>query len=537
MKLLGVLSIAVAVIACSFQLSSAALDGWQRSTPESQAVDSDHLVTLLKRFDEDNPGIDGIFIVRNGQVVLDVSYYPESTTGIRHNLFSCTKSVMSILVGIALDQGFIASVNQPISDFFSHDTVATWGSLKHEITLEHLLSMTSGLDCRDSFRYQWAGLGEMQNSSDWVQHVLQLPMKEHPGKTFEYCNGNGLLLSAIIRKATGLTVRDFAGKFLFSPLGITDVVWDMSPNGVELGYAGLWLSAGDLAKLGQLYLNEGMWRGRRILSSEWIALSTQGYVETESVPYGYLWWVAKTARRFPWWNNPPVRSYEAVGSNGQRMTVLPDKKTVVVMTGTIKTSGSARLTREVIDKYIIPAIASNDPLPPDPAAWDIIDHHVEKAAQPVTYYWTNKEDGYAEKRVFRRTASPSFEFNIPSTSKKTVRNKKDQVMRMEYDTDSFSASVMDIPQGISEKDFAIDYYLKNLMSADASNVRVMEHDEDKTGDGKSRYCTTITWTWKNSLKITTYLASAYKGEQCVFLEAHVWKHHQLLENVVKSLSL
>ncbi len=163
----------------------------------------------------------------------------------RHIIHSCTKSIVSALIGIAIDKGFIESTDQFILNFFSDKTVANLDSDKESITLEDLLTMSSGLECRDSYLYNWKGLNEMRASNDWVQHILDLPMANPPGSRFEYCNGGSYLLSAIVQQTTGMTALEFAKQNLFRPLGISDVDWPENRNGVNYGWGEMSLKPQD----------------------------------------------------------------------------------------------------------------------------------------------------------------------------------------------------------------------------------------------------------------------------------------------------
>ncbi len=162
--------------------------GWQISTPEEQGLRSQRLAEMMEHVKKNNLSIDSILIVRNGYLVLDAYFYPYSK-GQKHIIHSCTKSIMSALIGIAIDKGYIKNADQPITDFFPNKEIANMDDLKKSITLEDLLMMASGLKCRDSYFYRWVGLTEMRNSTDWAQYVLDLPMAETPGEKFEYCNG------------------------------------------------------------------------------------------------------------------------------------------------------------------------------------------------------------------------------------------------------------------------------------------------------------------------------------------------------------
>ena len=137
--------------------------------------------------------IDSVLVIRNGYILLDAYNYPfDSKT--RHNIYSCTKSISSAMIGIAIDKGYIKNINQPLIDFFPKYATENFNDDKKAITLKHLLTMTSGLYCRDSYLYNWSGLMQMRFSKNWVKFMIDLPMAEKPGTYFEYCNGVSFLL-------------------------------------------------------------------------------------------------------------------------------------------------------------------------------------------------------------------------------------------------------------------------------------------------------------------------------------------------------
>ncbi|MGB7114513.1 MAG: serine hydrolase domain-containing protein, partial [Anaerolineales bacterium] len=156
-------------------------------------MDSEPLVQMLAQIEQENYKIDSVLVVRNGYLVLDAYVYP-FRPGETHILYSVTKSVVSALIGIAIEQGYIESLDQHGLDFFPDREVKNLDEYKEAMTLEHLLTMTSGLECRDSYLYNNRGLEEMQKSDDWIQYVLDLPMEAPPGTKFEYCNGVSMLL-------------------------------------------------------------------------------------------------------------------------------------------------------------------------------------------------------------------------------------------------------------------------------------------------------------------------------------------------------
>lgn len=307
-------------------------ENWQTSPPENQGMDSESLVELLSYYRESKLNIHSMLIIRNGHIGLDACFYPFTPDGTVHDLASVTKSITSVLIGIAIDQGFIESVEQPLLSYFPERTIANLDADKEEITIENLLTMTSGFCCG----YQPGELehNEMFTSEDWVQFVLDLPMARGPGQEYVYCSGNSHLLSAILTKATRLSMLEFAQKHLFAPLGIHEVIWPADPQGITRGWGDLHLHPRDLAKIGYLYLNNGLWEGKQLLSAAWVEKSTHAQVDRAvktntfirpGRDYGYAWHLVS--------EGPFSGMYYAAGRGGQSLHVLPDENIVTVITG------------------------------------------------------------------------------------------------------------------------------------------------------------------------------------------------------------
>lgn len=329
-------------------------EGWRTSTPELQGIDSSRLVKMMEYVQKKDKHIDSITIIRNGYLVADAYFYPYQKD-FKHILHSCTKSVTSALVGIAIDKGYILSIDQPVIEFFPDRSFDNLDANKRAMTLKHLLTMSSGLECRDSYKYRWAGLFELIKSDDWTQHVLDLPMSNPPGEEYEYCNGVSFILSAIIQKSTGMRTLDFANQYLFSPLGITDVKWDASPQGIDVGWGKMWLKPHDMAKFGLLYLNKGRWNGKQIVSESWVEASTQGHVKDGEVfdRYGFQWRIDDNG------------FYMAAGHGGQFIYIVPEKNLVVVFTS-ILGGMDFFFPYRLLKKYVIPSAVSSAPLPENP---------------------------------------------------------------------------------------------------------------------------------------------------------------------------
>ena len=331
-------------------------NGWRIASPESQGMDSNMLVEMLDTIWQKNIEIHSVVIVRNGYLVLDAYGYPHDSDVASH-IDACTQSVISALLGIGIDKGYIKDVSQPVLDFFPTRLAKNLDADKKGMTIENLLTMTTGLKCRDPFLYLQSGMMDMiipadwRMSADWVQFIIDLPMDQAPGTSWEYCNGAPFLLSAILQEQTGMNTLSFAQKYLFVPLGISDVGWASNPQGITLGYGQLFMRPHDMAKIGYLYLNNGMWDGKQIISSQWIEASTHKHVDTTLLPgYGYHWWIV----------SPGI--YTAAGNKGQFIIVVPEKNLVAVFTARLSPQDFS-LPLDFLASYIIPAVKSENALP------------------------------------------------------------------------------------------------------------------------------------------------------------------------------
>ena len=482
-------------------------DGWRVTTPEEQGIDSGKLVEMFKEMRNSYYAIDSITIIRNGYMVADAYFYPFQKN-LKHPIYSCTKSITSILVGIAIDKGYIKSVKQPILDFFPEKTITNLDARKRSITLEHLLTMASGLETKDSWLYQWAGLMKMVVSEDWAQYVLDRPMAEAPGNRFEYSNCVSYLLSAIIQTTTKMRTIDFARKYLFEPLGITDIKWPSSPQEIAIGFGEIWLKPHDMAKIGWLYLNKGRWNGTKIVSAKWVETSTKKHISANIFDgYGYQWWIDIAGY------------YIAVGHLGQFIFVIPAKDMVVVCTGDLE--GNAFFTsKKLLDKYIIPSATSTKPLHTNPKANEQLDSLVASFAQasPKDSTWTTANDGVATNGVFIRKASPGFRFEYPQGSKQVPTNRPDQIMRMKtLGGEHFAAGIDDIPQKIKLPEVG-SIGCASILNKIGSNIRVVSNKGILLKDGTEAYRTDIEWMWY-SVPITTVFVNAYKDGKWVYVSA------------------
>ena len=324
--------------------------GWQSSTPEAQGMDSKLLAQMLEEVSANKTNIHSVLVIRNGYMVTEAYFHPY-TRDTKIHIQSVTKSVIGALVGVAVKQGYIKSVNEKLLSFFPDRIYSNPSKEKDSIRLKHLLSMSSGFPCQE---FSDSGRS-MEQTWGWVQFMLDLPVDIPPGETFGYCNGNSHLLSAIVEKRTGMNTREFANQQLFKPLGIPPAEafeWWVDPQGFSMGGDGLFLRPVDLAKLAFLYLHNGEWDGQQIFPRNWVADSTVQYVQKPEGPgYGYLWTVY-----------PDTGRYSALGLGGQQIHVYPSKNLIVIATAELETFMEAPEIERMINNFILPAIKSDKPL-------------------------------------------------------------------------------------------------------------------------------------------------------------------------------
>jgi len=290
-------------------------DGWELSTPASEGFNNEEIRKVYEQFysEELYPAIHSLLIIRNGKLLAEAYCRDKSEREQFHAIQSATKSITSLLIGIAIDKGLIESVNQTvyhfIPEYFDNDV------RKREITLHHVLTMETGLDFDNDT--QTAELFYSEGSS--LKYVLHQNLIFSPGTDWYYGDGNPQLLSGIIQKVSGKTEEQFARENLFSPLGIHNYQWEKHGDGLTFGAIGLWLMPRDMAKIGKLMVQNGRWNDEQIVSEEWIAESTR--LQSSHHIYGYYW--------YPW---EAQRTFYAEGHGGQLIYVVPDKQLVVVIT-------------------------------------------------------------------------------------------------------------------------------------------------------------------------------------------------------------
>ena len=296
--------------------------GWQTSAPEEQGMAPSALADLVD-FGAAN-AMDSVLVERHGKIVLDVHYAPFKP-GMKHLVNSVTKGVVGTLVGVALKEGKIDRLDAPVLGFFPERSVANADAQKKAMTLQSLLDMNSGVGWREPLSDDVPEtMLQMARSADWVGFVLDRPMAQAPGVSFNYNSGTWHLLSAIVARQTGSDTLEYARQKLFAPLGITDVAWRRDPQGIPIGGYGLFMQPRDMAKIGYLYLHGGQWAGQQLLPPQWTAHVFQAQVDMRLGGFRYA---------NGWWTIPEKRASMAVGFLNQLIVVLPEIDTVTVVTG------------------------------------------------------------------------------------------------------------------------------------------------------------------------------------------------------------
>jgi len=358
-------------------------DGLDVGTLDEVSID---LELIEKAVNDINRGryreVHSILIFKDGKLVLEEyfeghkyqwdapDHHGELVTWNRsmlHDIHSVTKSITSACIGIAIDKGFIESVNQSIFDYLpEHQHLNTDG--KDKITIEHLLTMTSGLEwmewnapysSRDNPIIEIWFQDEEQNKHPFT-FVLEGSLIDEPGTSFRYFGGNQIVLGGIIENATQMDIDEFSGKYLFEPLGIDSFDWWLRyPSGVIEAAGGLKMTPRDMVKIGVTYLNNGVWNGEQIVSEQWVEKSATPYgdnkgidvpgTDQRNVGYSYSWWIKTFSD-----SDEEIDMFCAVGWGGQNICVFPDLNTVVVFTGGTYTSTVKTFT--LLEKYIVPAL-------------------------------------------------------------------------------------------------------------------------------------------------------------------------------------
>jgi CubicO group peptidase (beta-lactamase class C family) len=329
-------------------------DGWSIETPQQQGLDSATLCAMGKGVaDGKLANVDSIVVVRHGVLVYERYFSQPFDATARHAGNSMTKSVTSLLVGIAVDRGLIKDLDAPVFSFFPEYADLRTPE-KDRITLRNLLTMSAGWEVHEKL------LAQLRRSSDPYRSILERKIAEEPGQ-FEYDSDSTELLAAILQKVTGKTIDILAKEELFDPLGIVDVDWNRHlGNGYPMASAALEARPRDWAKIGQLVLNHGAWRGKQIVSSSWIDLSTTAAQSTTTphgnpspLSYGFQWWLGRSHR-----DGRDIDWTAALGFNAQKTIIAPALDMVVVFNASRESKQMVAPEIELLDQHILPAVVN-----------------------------------------------------------------------------------------------------------------------------------------------------------------------------------
>ena len=333
----------------SYQRPPVLMDGWQTADADSLGVDSvalGKLTATIRAWPE--LGVHAILIERSGKLIYE-SYFDgfderwgqplgrvSMTATSKHDLRSVTKSVVSALTGIALSEGAIKSLDQPVIEWFPEFPELNTPD-RRRVTLAHVLAMTSGLKWNEEVPYSNPQNDEIRMTRDArpLHYALSVPFAVDPGTDFNYNGGLTQVMAAVIERATKTPIEDYARAKLFEPLGITDVEWVGDLAGMPAAASGLRLRPRDLAKFGSLYLHGGRWNGKQVVPEDWVARSTRrqfrfrpgsGADSEGEFGYAYFWWY----NCYPT-STGLVEARTAVGNGNQRVFVLPGLDMVVTI--------------------------------------------------------------------------------------------------------------------------------------------------------------------------------------------------------------
>jgi CubicO group peptidase (beta-lactamase class C family) len=351
-------------------------DGWETSSLANVGMDKTPLIKLMNELNViSDHRIHSLLIVKDGKLVFEEYFQGDKFNLARytgesgfdrddtHNLCSVTKSFTSALNGIAIDEGYVQSVDQKVFDFFPEcSDLLLDAPDKNDLTLKHLLTMTSGLEWDDETYSYFDSRNDMYqlfNNSDPIRYILSKELIEVPGTIYAYRNCNTNVLGEIVRRATLKRLDVFAEDYLFSKLGITNYEWQMLPNDVIFCSGDLRLRPRDMAKFGYLFLNDGIWKHMPVISKEWIDISTQKHIDPNNFTadftwadgYGYQWWLWEDI------NGVDYQAYFASGWGGQWIIVCPTLNTVVVSTAGNYYTEMKMPIETILINYVIPSLS------------------------------------------------------------------------------------------------------------------------------------------------------------------------------------
>ena len=343
-------------------------DGWATGHLDDHGIDSAKITDMMQRIvDGEYAGIDSVVIVRDNTMLLysqlrteldEFDGWINNKSLSRHILHSTSKSVTSALIGIAIDQGYIASTEVSIYELFNYGSYANWDMRKADMTLEDALTMRLGIGWDEwSIPYGEPGndLQELTtHNNDFARALLDLPLESDPGTTYSYNTAATITIGQALENAVGVPMANFADTHLFLPMQITTAEWGRTPTGLPNGGSGLFLVPRDMAKFGQLFVDGGKWNGMQIISEDWVEASVQRHVSlswNRTAGYGYQWWLDDF--RF---DGHPIASWSTRGYGGQYIFCVPELNLVVTFTGQNYGNDASQDPFFLVQNFILAAI-------------------------------------------------------------------------------------------------------------------------------------------------------------------------------------
>jgi CubicO group peptidase (beta-lactamase class C family) len=348
-------------------------DQWSMAAPESVGLASAPLCSMVKWLDgSKESNVHAVLVVRHGKLVFEhyLSGRDETLWGrpigniafgreVLHDERSATKSVIALLLGIAIDHGQIKGIDEPVLSFFPEYADLRTPE-KDRITLRHLITMSAGLEWHEldvPYTNAANSTARMEAANDLYRFVLEQPVVAPPGDLWNYNSGGTEVIAAILKKAAGKPIEDFARELLFEPLGITDVEWHRNANGNVFAAGGLRLRPRDLAKIGQFVLQRGNWRGTQVVPASWIDAATTPQIGIGSDFYGYFFWLGRSLV-----DRHEIKYVAAVGLGGQRLFIIPELDLVMVMNaGLYESPMQGLVTIRALDQYVLKAASRRSP--------------------------------------------------------------------------------------------------------------------------------------------------------------------------------
>jgi CubicO group peptidase (beta-lactamase class C family) len=327
----------------------------------SQQSTKDKLTELKELIASDKyPNIDGIIVSKNNKILIE-EYFNGFEKDSLHDTRSSFKSITSLLAGIAIDKGLF-TVDDEIEKF-----ITEWkNDPRGKITVKNLLEMKSGLACEGFFGIGPDCESEMWETDDWLNYILEIPLRHKPGLNWAYTSMEPELIGIIISRTSGMTIMEFAKQQVFQPLDIKDYLWYITPNGGGYAAGSFFMKPTDMLKIAQLVLGKGSWKGKQIVSEKWINESTNCQTDVEmsftrfartenaeytTAKYGYFWYCEILK-----YENIETELLFASGNGGQYMMVLKDYDAAIAFTGSNFGNWRGKLPFDLVLKYIIPIL-------------------------------------------------------------------------------------------------------------------------------------------------------------------------------------